>query len=349
MATPTQPERRLLAAGFRKGSAWGTAVALGAAYGVLVESDGGLGRKQAYLPAKEADTPFVMEGDLGPIQAVDFSPPFAMRYDPGMIGTMIALLFGTAGTPAQQAATTAYKHTLQMADSVYGKFGTFAVERPAKIHEVASVKVMGLDIAMANGIIKGTLKCRGNTLIDTSAVNTLTQMDAITYQDRGNRVKFTEAAVKMNAQSGGAVTGETALELNNLAISINRKFDAPNVGGSASIIEPVENDHPEITVKLDFPRMDATSAALLATLIAETEQKMLIAFTSANEAGTGYVYSFNLSFPSLRIVDVVYPLNEVVPSSMTLQAEDAASNPTGMSYARVYAEIINKQTTDYLT
>jgi hypothetical protein len=272
-----------------------------------------------------------------------------MRYDPGQLGTMLALLFGTAGTPSTLGGTTARKHTLQWADSVYGKFGTFAVERPGKIHEVASAKVMGLDIANSDGIMKGTFHLRGNTLIDTSGVNTLTQMDAITYQDRGNRIKFTEESVKMNAQTGGDVASETALECNDIAVSYKRSFDSPHVKGSASIIEPVENDHAVIQVKLKFPRMNATNAAFFATFIAETEQKMLIAGTSVVEAGTAYVYSMKLFFPRLRITEIDYPFDSVVPASMTLVAEEAASNPTEMSYARPYIEIVNKQTTDYLT
>jgi len=453
MATPTQPERRLLAAGAIKGATWGTAVALGAGYGVTIESDGGLARKQNYLPAKEADTPFIKEGDLGAVNAVDFNPPFAMRYDPGALGTIIALLFGTAGVPNAQftitnankyinfdegaaeltgtvavatysgttlataiaaalngavgkaltytctysastrkftigaganftirwmtgtnmatdistlcgysdaandtgaasyasdtAVGTAYKHVVRWADSIYGNFVTFAVERPSKIYEVASAKPMGLDISVANGIIKGVINLRGDTVIDTSVINTATEVDALTYQDRYNRVKFTEASVKMNGQGDGNVASETALECSNISISMKRPCDAVFAAGGTKIIEPAESDHPAVTIKLDFPRMNTVNAAYLATLIAETEQKLLIAFTGAT-IESPHTYSWKFFFPRARIIDIQYPLNEVVPSSITLQVEEAAAAPTGMDYARMYMEIINTKTTDYL-
>ncbi|MCK4759724.1 MAG: hypothetical protein KAT69_06715, partial [Candidatus Aminicenantes bacterium] len=66
-ATPTIPQRRLLAAGaIKSAQIWGTADAI--SEGMLIEGDGGLARTQPYLPAREADTPFVMEGDLGNIE-----------------------------------------------------------------------------------------------------------------------------------------------------------------------------------------------------------------------------------------------------------------------------------------
>jgi hypothetical protein len=43
-----------------------------------------------------------------------------------------------------------------------------------------------------------------------------------------------------------------------------------------------------------------------------------------------------------------YSFEEIIKSGITLQAQEASAAPTGMDYARVYAEIINKQTTDYL-
>ncbi|HDR67993.1 MAG TPA: hypothetical protein ENN61_02960, partial [Bacteroidaceae bacterium] len=272
-----------MAAGAVKAAEWGTALPVGAGAGVLIEDDGGLGgaRKQAYLPAKEADTPLVMEGDLGPIDPVEFSPAFTMRYDPGALGTLIALLFGTAGAPAQQGSTAAYKHTLQWADAISGLFATFVVERPGKIWEVASAKVQGLELSIGDGLLKGAINLKGNTIIDNSAVNTSTQVDALTYKDRGNRIKFTQGAIKMNAQTGGDVASETALEVNEISVSYQRPTDGLHAAGAATIIEPNENDQGNITIKLGFPRMNTVNANFLASFIDRTEQKVLVTFEGA--------------------------------------------------------------------
>jgi len=348
MATPTVPEARLMAFAIKKGADWGTAVALGATFGALLESDGGLNRTQPYLPAMEADTPFVLEGDLGPINPITFAPEFTMRYDPGGLGIAMASFFGTAGTPVTATAGV-YQHTLQWADEIYGNFITFGTERTAKIFEVASAKPISLDLNVAKGLIKGNMAFIGNTLINTSAINTLTQMDAITYADRGNRIKFTETTVKMNDQTGGNAVSETALEVSGLSIHFERPHDNPHKAGSASIIEPAENGHPIITVDLQFPRENTTNMAYFATdFIGEVEKKMLINFQGEIFSGA-YTYYWDLYFPRLRVINAPSTYEAVLKNGLQLQAEEASAAPTGMSYARPYLFMENARALDYLT
>jgi hypothetical protein len=348
MATPTGSERRALAAGFKKSSTWGTAVALGAGDGALLKGLSGLIHGRDYLPAKEADTPFVLSGVMGDIKPVDFTLAFDARYDPTALGVVLALMFGTAGAPTQQGGTAAYKHIFQWADTLSGKFGTFCAEYPGKIFEVASAKALEFSLKGSSGIIQGEAKLRGNTVIDTSATNTATQIDALTYADRENRIAFSHSSVKINAQSGGDVTGETALECNSWEVNYKRGGDGVNVAGSASIIEPAEGDHPEITVKLGFPRMNSVNAAFLATFIAGTTQKLLLKCTGALIAGS-YYYDLAMYFPRLRMTKPDASWEEIVKNGLELSAEQASANPTGMSYTRPYIELINLRTTDYLT
>ena len=347
MATPTVPEKRLMAAGMRKGAAWGTALALGATYGCLLESDGGLKRTAPYLGAMEADSPFVLEGDLGPVDPVNFSPAFTMRYDPGSIGVALALFFGTAGTPSLIGGAT-YAHTLQWADEAYGNFLTFGVERAGKIFEVPSAKPVSFDLTVDGGLMKGSLGFIGDLVKDNSSVNTLTQMDAITYADRGNRIKFTEASVYLNNQSGGSVTSETALEVSDISFHFERPHDSLHKAGSVSIIEPAENGHPIITAELNFPRMNATNAAYFTTdFVGEVEKKMAITFAGAALATDSY--RLKLFIPRLRVIEVDYPWDPVIPARIKLQAEEASANPTGMDYKRPYLILQNVRSTDYLT
>jgi hypothetical protein len=348
MATPTTPERRLLAAGAKKGSAWGTAVALGAGDGLLIVSDGSPTRKQPYSPAKEHDTPFVRTGDLGPIDPVDFALSFFMRYDPGRIGTLLAMIYGTAGAPTPQG-TTAYKHIFQFKDTIEGLFATYAKEIPGKIHEIASAKPYAVEFSIADGLLQASLSLRGNKLIDDSTVNTATQMDALTYPDRYNRVKFSELQVKMNDESGGDLASETPLVINGLTISISRTLDAVPPAGQDYILEPLETDLPQVTVKLSFPRASSINTAFFQKFTAETPQKLLAKFTGKLIEST-YYYDLAFYFPRLKFSPdpPTYADNEVVPAEITLVAEEAAVAPTEMSYVRPYIELINKATTDYL-
>lgn len=350
MATPTGPERKLLAVGARKGTTWATAVALGAGYGVNCKNVTGFDRNQGILKAEEVDNPLPMSGALDVIKEVEPVILTDFLYDPGALGAMIAGLFATAGAPTQQGATTAYLHTLQWADSNSGIFYTFAREMPGKIWECPSAKPTEWTLKSAGGgIIQSELKLRGNLIKDDSAVNTFTQMDALTYDDRDNRMLFRHQVVRMNGQADGDVSGATPLNCTEVEVSYKRAgYDSVHPAGQYDILEPAEGGYPDIRVKLRFPRFDSVNAAFLATAIAETTQKMLIKYTSAALAGVGYPYSLSLYFPRLRPLCPEAPWEEIVKNGLELVAEQATANPTGMSYARPYAQLVNRRTTNYL-
>jgi len=348
MGTPDVAQRRLMAAGFRNGAAWGTALETGALLGALLESDGGLTRSQPYLPAKEADTPFVLEGDLGPVDPVTFAPEFTMRYDPGSLGCAIAKFFGTAGNPDSKGSGI-YRHAFQWASEIYGNYLCFAEEKLSKIWEVPSAKPVALDFSIADGFLKGVLSFIGDRVIDDSIVNEDNEMSAITYADRGNRIKFSQAVVKMNNEAGTDVSGATPLIISDLAIHFERPHDSPHKAGSNFIIEPAENGAPIITVDLTFPRMSSVNNVFFTTdFIAELEQKMEIIFTGGVLLSPWYRY-LEFQFPRLRIIECDYTWDEIIPAHIKLQAEEAASAPAGMSYARPHIYLENNHSTDYLT
>ncbi len=350
MTTPTTAQKRFLAAGAKIGSStWGTAEALGAGFGALIDGDGGLMRSQPYNPANEADTPFVKEGDLGPIDPVDFAPEFFQRYDPGALGILLAQLFGTAGSPG--AVGAGYAHVLKWKEYIAGQYSTFAIERPSKIFEVPSVKPYTFDLSIADGFVRGSIGLRGNTVINTGQENEATEMDALTYADRGNRLKFSEMTVYLVDQSLAADPDTTtAIQLSDISMHFERPMDGLHAAGSPSIIEPNQNGQPIITITMTFPRMNAVNNAYFADFIAETEKKAYIWFAGAYINGvSGQKFEFQFYFPRLRIIPPVdYPFDEIVPGTITLQAEEAASNPDGFGNAIPYLRIANARSTDYL-
>lgn len=349
MTIPTIPQKRLMAAGARKSDQdWGTAVALGDGYGMLIETDGGLVRTQPYMPAKEADTPFVLEGDLGPIEPVDFAPEFFLRYDPGAIGILLAQLFGTAGEPV--AAGNGWRHTFKWAEEIYGEFATFAIERAAKIFEVPSAKPYSFDLSVADGFVKGSIGLRGNTLINDSEVNTLTQMDALTYADRARRIKFSDLTAYITHFTNIKGPDETtAIEISDISMHFERPHDSMYQAGSSSIIEPAENDQGIITVSLTFPRMNTINNPYFADFIAETEKKACFWFHGP-VLHTTQLYEFDFYFPRLRVINVEYPFDPIIPCTMTLQAEEAASAVAGFPSSKLpYIRPVNLRTTDYIT
>ena len=347
MTTPAIAQKRLLAAGAMKSAqTWGTAEALGATFGMDIDADGGLVRNQSYHPSIGADTPFPTEGDLGNIEPVDFAPEFFLRYDPGAIGILLAQLFGTAGEPA--AAGNGWRHTFRWADENYGEFSTFAIERRSKIFEVPSAKPYSFDLSVVDGFIRGSIGLRGDTVKNDSAVNTATQMDALTYANRGLKLKFSDLLAYITHQSNVSGPDETtAIEISDISMHFERPHDGLHGAGGQSIIEPAENGAPIITMDLTFPRMNTINDPYFADFIAETEKKACMWFHGP-VLHTSQLYEFDFYFPRLRVINVAYPHDEIIPCTMTLQAERAADY-SGFISADPYIRPVNLRTTDYLT
>ncbi len=354
MATPTQPLSKLHARGAKKGSVWGTAVALAAGDEIKLIGSSGL-QPPVYplIQAKESNTPFVKVSHLGLQDPIDISPKAIMRYDNGRLNTLLASVFGTAGTPTKVSTTTAYKHIFQWADDIAGLFVTWVEERAGKIYEVPSAKVYKVEFGFEEGELKVTLGLRGDTCKDDSTTNTATQIDAITIPASmlGTEITFKQAEVKINAESGGDVSSETALVLEDFSMVFERPVEGgQHVAGSDTIIEPQLEDvdgHEAVSVKLVFPRMISSNAAFFSTYKAGTTQKALIKFTGALIEET-YYYTLAFYYPRLKIKFPNYDAEAIVKAGLELGAEEAASNPTGMDHTRPYIEIINTETTDYL-
>lgn len=347
MATPTIAQKRLLAAGaIESAQSWGTAEAMGAGDGLLIDSDGGLIRNQPYSPANEADTPLAEEGDLGNIEPIDFTPEFFLRYDPGAIGVLLALLWGTAGNPV--AAGNGWRHSFLWAEENYGLFSTVAVERRDKIFEIPSAKSHSFDLSIADGFVRGTIGLRGNTLVNTGTENEAAEMDALTYANRGLRIKFSDLLAYLTYQSNGSNPDQTtAIEISDISMHFERPHDSSYQAGSQSIIEPAENAQPIMTVTLTFPRMNTINDPYFADFIAETEKKACFWFHGPVLQGA-QLYEFDFYFPRLRVINVEYPFDDIIPCTMTMQVEKAASY-TGFMSPYPYIRPVNLRTTSYLT
>lgn len=344
MATPTYSSKRFMAAGANKGANWGTATATGANKGLFILKDGGISLKQKYLPNDEIDQIMPKNGTPGPVDAIDFAPEFVMRYNPGMLGEMIASLYGTAGNAT---GNNTFTHTFQTAD-YYAKFFTVAVERPGKIWEVPSAVPYKLSLKVGGGFMQGVLSMRGDSLTDNSTVNTDTQMANVSYIDTGNPVRFSEGAVWMNPQSGNALDANNAVIVSDIDIEYERQIDTIPVAGANGIALPKEPGYPKITVKLKEPRANATNLGYLSTFQAGTPQKLLITFTGGITEGSNH-YSLVLGFPRLVLMEPpIAPLEDMISASLVFEAQEAANGPAGMNYTRPFMRLVNTAANDYL-
>jgi hypothetical protein len=457
MTTPTYPSKRFYAAAAIKGADWGTALPV--EKGILIENDGNPSPKRPYEARDDIDAIMPLDGDLGLIEPVDFSPEFAMRYDPGPLGSLIAGLFGVAGaptpvfevvtgvndkvnvkegsdTPPELTATVpagtytgatlataialalnaiqgktlvwactynpttnkftlgvttticsllfatgtnhaldisvlcgyaetdltgslnyvsdgtgvgvAMKHVFTWADYVE-KFFTFAVERPGVVREIPSAVPFKLSLKIAKGLLKGTISLRGNHCVD-GGVNGATEMDALTYADVANIVRFGHGAIWMNLQGAGALAVGDVLQISEVDIDYERVLDAYHAAGDEGIIQSQDAKAFKMSIKLTIPRTAPANLAYLASFNSKEAQKLTVAFTSDLNAGGGVKYSLLLGFPRLKFVEPpAAPLADAMSTVITLEAEQAATGPTGMSaYTRPFLELVNLQATDYL-
>jgi hypothetical protein len=330
-------------------------VELGAGYGLNCKTISGFNPARDVLTAAEIDNPLPFSGALDVYKPPDIAIGTDMLYSPGMLGMLIAEWFGTAGTPAGPAETTAYTHTFQFGGSNWNMFSTIAVEMPGAIWECPSAKPIEWVLkASEGGFVQSELKLRGNKIIDTSSVNTLTQMDALSYDDRGamGRVMYGDMSVYMNGEAVATdVLSTTRLEVSGAEASYRRTgHDGIVAAGFSDIQEPAEGGYPDIRLKLSFAHFDAVNKLLLATAISEVTQKVAIRFTGKVLAGASTVYhALTLYFPRMRMLCPEVSYEEIVKNGVELIAETTTGVPTGMSYVSPYLTLVNKRATNYLT
>src|SRR5574343_683341 len=352
MATPTSPSKRFYTAALEQGPAWRTAAAVGAGDGLFVTSDGNLALKQEFKPFGGLNSIIAKDGDLGVSEAIDFSPEFSgdgcgLQYEMGANGSLIVGFFGTSTSVTQQEATTAYKHVIDMANEVTDFF-TFVSERPGDIYEIPSCVPYKLTLKPGGGFLQGSIGLRGNYLNNTSAVNTATEVDAVTRAAEGGIIRFQDGVLWMNAQSGDALDSGDAVVISDFEINLERTIDALQVLGGTYIAPPAESAFVG-SVKITLPHDTGTAATWFANYLAKTAQKAAFTFTSASDAGTGHKYSFTIAFP--RLMPKFAPdvkLEDIINNGLEFLVLEAAAAPTGMTgHTRPYLEGMNKRTTAY--
>lgn len=341
-------ESRLNKTAIKKGSVWNTEVDVNAAGNGIYVSNPGVPKSSPQMIEDERATAFEKDLTVGNIGPSDFQLDCDYRWD-GLENVLLALLMGTSPAPAQQGATAAYLHSLSLANSAVGLFGTYATEKSSKIHVVPSFKVMKATYTFDNGKVKASFNLRGSRVIDNSAV--ITAMSSVTYPANAHlRALAYQAVFRMNSQAGGALAAPTdVLKPKQFSLEIDRTYDSEHTAGSQVILEPLENAKPKVKFTMEFSRMDATNAAWFAAWTAASEQKADLVITGPLIASTYYYYK-KFEFPRFIIEDVEYADAKIIPAKVVLRAVEADAAPTGMTGLTlpVYAGLMNTRTTSLL-
>lgn len=336
--------------GLKKAATWRTAVAGGANDGLLILSEG-FKPIIEHLNDDSAGLPFIQRTDQGKIVTTGSMEAY-MRYEG--LDVLLALIMGTAGTPAQQAATAAYINSYVMADNLSGLFATLAMlKKSDKVFEYPSVKLhqFGLSGEM-NAPVKITSEGIANLLELASVVNTSATMANITYPDKGNRIIMNkDAHFWLNDESDDALDSGDSIYPASFELGFNRPMEADLVASKEDVDEPIGEDFPEPTLTLNFPRYNDANHAFFTDWEALTRKKLEIYFKGLQIEDT-YYYEFKLSFPNLKVIDPEAPISGPgkIPVSLSFKVLGTDTAPTGMSGITkpFQIDVQNKRTTDPL-
>lgn len=247
------------------------------------------------------------------------------------------------------AIGSAYVHNFEFADYTEDFF-TLITGRPGAVWEITSAVPMKASFKLAGGRLQGQVTVRGNTLIDDSAVNGETEVNALTAESEGNFVKAQQGVIRMNAQAGDALdSGDVIANVSDVPIDLERTMSADISLGGTYIGQPAESNFKH-AVKVQLSRAASADVAYLSTFKAGTAQKMDLVFTGAVIAGT-HTYKVTFGFPRLKFSGPPdCKLEDIVKNGLEFVAEEAASAPSGMTgHVRLWVEIINTRSTAYVT
>lgn len=344
--------------GVKKGATWGTAVVPAASDGVEVLSlvpDGGTD-----MIEDNQITGRVTKRESSPgNRNVTMVLRTGLRYEG--VGRLIALMMGTAGVPAT-VDTSGRRHTFKIKDDLDGIFSTIAYEsiKDTKVEELTSVKLNKLKLTGKTGE-RFELEVEGicRDWKDDSASNTTTTIDSITLPSNREFALFSQAALLMNAQSGGALAGGDAVYIEGFELSLERAMRAPfTTGGGDKCDEPTEDDGMfTVTGSFEFATLltgTGGNATFLAEQMSLTRKKATLTLTSPNLAGAATEpFSHKLWLPNLQFgkAKVGIPSAGTQRWTQPFTAYHVTAAPTGFTSGYVDAvtwDNVNQDTADVL-
>jgi hypothetical protein len=327
--------------GYKKGVAWGTAVALGVLNGYR-----GLPAVIKSTPGKNVDASvgqvFMVDATPGEIVTTVDLPAYG-RYEDPVRFLQLAQFFGTAGVPATHAAgTTSKDHTLKMASNINGKFGTFGAKSGLGVQEVPSFKPDKVVFKWETGKpLEITISGVGIDEVTTSTTNDGTTFASVTVPTAAmnKRIYSAQTQLWMNAQSGGALAIGDKKGYASIELTLERKlkgFTGSIVSADTNprdLIDEPTNDAGEegcITGSLKITFNRATDFAGWADVRALTPQKAEIICTGPIIEGS-IPYLFKLQLPHLSPKTSETPhARGIMNNTREYDVYGALAAPTGM-------------------
>jgi hypothetical protein len=307
--------------GYKKASAWGTAVDMAAGDLFYPQSISGLDLKKKIAPEKGKGQGFESNSYTGPNDAMSVSFDEFIYQDGGIPLLLLAQIFGT---DVVTGASDPYSHTMTAA-TTSGKFGTLVFEEGSEVKAIPSLMPTGIKIAPnGDGIMSMNVSAIGNT-VSIGAAEAISS-GAYAAGEGELPFKLSGLTLRMNAMSGDALDSGDDLVVTDIELDLQRPATTEVVNGATTVSLPKEGGYPEWKLSFRIPAKDATSVALFTAYNADTAQKATLEL-----AGTTGDHSLLFSFPRVMIESMENPHDDVISTRVVCRLQKAAAAPTGMT------------------
>lgn len=182
----------------------------------------------------------------------------------------------------------------------------------------------------------------------STSVNTLAVVDASTLATQTKLKVRKSSRWMLNLRSGGALTAPTdVITPISASIQLSRAMEILNeVANTTASPVPTSDGFLEGTLELTFAGLE--DLTYYTGFDNETFYKASL-FIEGDQIGTGVKRSFEIRFPSLKLMPPENSLSDPGNNELTLSFNifAAESNPTGMTSVRPHIRLINTRSTSY--
>lgn len=331
---------------------WGlgaaVATAVGAGDGHYVRDDLGVQLAMQQSLDDSAGQNFIGSCQTANAEAIAAAIPMYLHYNDTFQNILWALTLGTGGTaPTRIGTSSAYTNTFEPATNKTGKYATIVRDKSQFISEVPGAKFTGFEISVGeNGRMEINWMFTGDVEKIDSTINTSTQISALTFPTLGLRAFFDDCVVSINTNGGADFGAGDVMKFTSMRLKFGQPLDTKHVGGQTTIIEPEEDQFPDIELALTFARFDSTSDDFFAHHRDNVKLKAQVVFTGAAIDATSN-YGLKFQFPNLYVKPAKYAVpggaGQVAPD-IVLGALSTSAAPTGMTGVTVPMRVVTTGT-----
>lgn len=312
-----------------------TATAVGAGDGHYLRDDPAIQGRSQVAKENAATQEFIGHMQVSNREAINSMLPMFLHYHDAWQNVLWALALGTGGTaPTQIGVTTAYTNTFEPLNKRATLYATIVRDKVEHISEVPGAVFRGFELRVGEqGRMEIDWLFLGNDEKVDSAINTATQITALTFPTRGRRFFFKDCVARLNSQSGAGLAAGDAMKFTALTLRVEQMLDTKHVGGQTTIVQPLDQEFWACTLTLTFARYDTTSKAFFAIHKNGDMYKGDLTFTGPAIGATGANWTLLLQFPNLGVSEYAAPLPGAQQSEprIVLEGYSTTAAPTGMT------------------